>query len=66
MDFSKTKFRAARGRFTTIIITVLVVVVSREGPLDFLPGLGDVSNQAYAKQVSVEGDICGRGGFRSQ
>ncbi len=59
MDFSKTKFRAARNRFTTIIITVLILVVSGAGPLDFLPGLDDVTSRAYAKQVTVEGDICG-------
>ncbi|MHC4537762.1 MAG: NHL repeat-containing protein [Planctomycetota bacterium] len=59
MDFSKTQFRATRIRFTTIMVIALILVVLGAGPLDFLPGLDDMSSQAYAKPVSIEGDICG-------
>lgn len=58
MDFIKTQFRAARGRFTTIMVIVLILVILGAGPLGFLPGLDDVTGRAYAKQVTVEGDIC--------
>ena len=59
MSFYKLKYGNRFGSFKGILLFVFLVVILGAGPLGFLPGLDDVSSQAYAKPVSIEGDICG-------